>query len=268
MRRVAGSFPGPLPRVRARRRAAAALATALALAGGAVATRAEEPATVRVLAAASLTEVVEGLAKRFEGARVVPSFGASSELARQIKDGAPADVFVSASPDWIDFLREAKALDGDAIVLARNQLVCVAPKGSALRGVGDPKALLARLAKDDRVAIADAGVPAGEYARKSLEHQGLLAGYEPRLVGQKDVRAVLRAVEQGEAQAGFVYATDARVGSVETLFAFDPKTHPPIEYLAAALRGAANPTDARRFVAFLRSESARKLLTDAGFALP
>src|SRR5262249_59673834 len=131
---------------------AAALAAALAVAGGAASpapARAQETATVRVLAAASLTEVVDGLGKRFEGARVVPSFGASSELARQIKDGAPADVFVSASPDWIDLLREAKALDGEAIVLARNQLVCIAPKGSALRGVGDPKALLARLAKGD-----------------------------------------------------------------------------------------------------------------------
>src|SRR5262245_4071806 len=250
------------------RRCAASVLVALALLFAAPLAHAQPTPGLRVLAAASLTEVVGALARRFEGTLVVPSFGASSELARQIKDGAPADVFVSASPDWIDFLREAKALDGDAIVLARNQLVCIAPKGSALRGVGDPKALLARLAKGDHVAIADAGVPAGEYARKSLEHGGLLAGYEPRLVGQKDVRAVLRAVEQGEAQAGFVYATDARVGSVETLFAFDPKTHPPSEYLAAALRGAANPSDARRFVAFLRSETARKLLTDAGFALP
>ena len=229
-----------------------------------------EDASVRVLAAASLTEVVEGLAKRFEGARVVPSFGASSELARQIEDGAPADVFLSASPEWIEFLQKAGALDGAAVVIARNQLVCVVPRESPLaaRGVADPRALLARLGKGDRVAIADEGVPAGEYARESLAHQGLLDAYAPRLVGQKDVRAVLHAVEQGELPAGFVYATDAKVAAVEVLFRFDPASHPPIEYHAAALRGAANPADARRFLGFLTGPAARELLTNAGFALP
>lgn len=225
---------------------------------------------VTVYAAASLTEVVTALAARFEGARVVTSFGSSGELARQIKDGAPADVFVSASPDWIAFLREAGALAGEPVVLARNLLVCVAPEGSPLaaRGVADPAALLAALAPDDLVAIADEGVPAGEYARKALAKLGLLEAYRPRLVGQKDVRAVLHAVEQGELPAGFVYATDAKVAEVELLFAFDPVSHPPIEYQAAALRGATNPDAARRFLEHLRSEAARELLSDAGFALP
>ena len=79
---------------------------------------------------------------------------------------------------------------------------------------------------------------------------------------------MLHAVEQGELAAGFVYTTDARVASVERLFAFDPASHPPIEYHAAALRGAASPAEARRFVAHLRSEKARALLAEAGFALP
>src|SRR5574338_32086 len=218
---------------------------------------AEAPEKLRVLAAASLTEVVEVLAKRFEGAQVVTSFGASSELARQIEDGAPADVFVSASPEWVDFLREAGALDGEAVVIARNELVCIAPKGSPLasRGAADPKGLLGLLEQGELVAIADEGVPAGEYARKALAHAGLLEAYRPHLVGQKDVRAVLHAVERGEVQAGFVYATDARVASVEHLFAFDPASHPPIEYHAAALRGARTPAEARHFVAWLRSET-------------
>jgi molybdate transport system substrate-binding protein len=213
---------------------------------------------------------VEELAQRFEAGRVVASFGASSELARQIRDGAPADVFVSASPEWIDYLREAGALEGEPPLLARNRLVCIAPRASPLaaRGAGDPRALLQALAPEDRVAIADAGVPAGAYARQALDHLGLLEVYGPRLVGQKDVRAVLHAVERGELPAGFVYATDARVASVERLFGFDPASHPPIEYRAAALRGAANPSQARRFVAWLRSEAARALLADAGFELP
>jgi molybdate transport system substrate-binding protein len=251
-----------------RSRLALLLALAAAVAGSSA--QAQEAPTLRVLAAASLTEVVEALGKRFEGAGVVPSFGASSELARQIADGAPVDVFLSASPEWVEFLREKEAIDGDAVVVARNRLVCVAPQGSPLaaRGVADPKALLERLAPGDRVAIADAGVPAGEYARKALAQLGLQGAYAPRLVGQKDVRAVLHAVEQGELPAGFVYATDARVASVEVLFAFDPASHPPIEYLAAALRRAASPAEARRFLAYLRGEAARTLLSQAGFALP
>jgi molybdate transport system substrate-binding protein len=87
-------------------------------------------------------------------------------------------------------------------------------------------------------------------------------------VGQKDVRAVLHAVESGEVAAGFVYATDARLAAVERLFTFDPAAHPPIELLAAALRDSERPAEARGFVAFLRGEAARARLAEAGFALP
>jgi molybdate transport system substrate-binding protein len=179
-------------------------------------------------------------------------------------------VFVSASPDWIDFLRDAGALAGDPIVLARNRLVCIAAKESPLATAraGDLRALLAAIGADGRVAIADAGVPAGEYARASLQHAGVLDAFTPHLVGQKDVRAVLHAVEQGELGAGFVYATDARVAGVDVLFELDPASHPTIEYHAVALRGAANPAEAARFIEFLRGEAARELLAAAGFALP
>jgi molybdate transport system substrate-binding protein len=229
----------------------------------------DDSPALRVLAAASLTEVVEALARSFEGARVATSFGSSSELARQIRDGAPADVFVSASAEWIAFLREADALDGDAALIARNALVCIAPKASPLAGNAlDPGQLLQRLRPGDGVAIADAGVPAGDYARRALAHAGLLEAFEGRLVGQKDVRAVLYAVERGELAAGFVYATDARLAGVERVFAFDPASHPPIEIHAAALRGAERPAEARRFVARLRGEAARALFAEAGFALP
>lgn len=255
-----------------RRLAFSVFAAWLLLASGAGYAESEEgvAAPLRVVAAASLTEVVEALASRFEGGRVATSFGASSDLARQIRDGAPADVFVSASPDWVDFLREADAIAGEPVVVARNALVCVATHGSALAraGVRDPSALLARLAAGDGIAIADEGVPAGEYARKALAKLGLLAALEPRLVGQKDVRAVLHAVEQGELEAGFVYATDAKLARVETLFAFDPATHLPIEYHAVVLRQATNPELAQRFLAYLTSAAARARLSAAGFVLP
>ncbi|HMB69384.1 MAG TPA: molybdate ABC transporter substrate-binding protein [bacterium] len=230
----------------------------------------ERTPPLRVLAAASLTDVVEALAPHFPGARVEASFGASSALARQIRDGAPGDVFLSASPEWIESLREADALAGAPVVLARNRLVCVAgEQGSpAAAGVTDPGSLLSHLGGDGRAAIADRGVPAGEYARASLEALGLLDAFEPRLVGLGDVRAVLRAVESGELPAGFVYATDARTADVTVLFSLDPATHPPIEYQAAVLRGAAHPAEARAFLEFLHGDEARDALSAAGFEIP
>jgi molybdate transport system substrate-binding protein len=240
----------------------------LALPGSAAIAQTEP--TLRVFAAASLTEVVEALAQHFEGARVETSFGSSSALARQIRDGAPADVFVSASPEWIDDLREAGALAGEPIMLARNRLVCIASKGSPLeqRRVSGPSALLDALGPDGRVAIADEGVPAGEYARAALAKLGLQDAYRSHLVGQRDVRAVLHVVERGELPAGFVYGTDAKIADVVVLFAFDPATHPAIEYQAAVLREASHPEQARRFLEYLRSATARTLLTNAGFARP
>jgi molybdate transport system substrate-binding protein len=227
-------------------------------------------APLRVLAASSLTEVVEALAANFAERRVVTSFGASSDLARQIADGAPADVFVSASPEWTAYLVAEETTTGSPLVVARNALVAVAPRDSPLgsAGVDGPGKLLALLEAGDLVAIADRGVPAGEYARAALDALDLARVFEPRLVGQKDVRAVLHAVEQGEVAAGFVYATDAKVARVETLFAFDPNSHPPIEYQAVVVRQSENVDLAQRFLAYLGSELARSRLSAAGFVLP
>ncbi|MBZ0268141.1 extracellular solute-binding protein, partial [bacterium] len=97
---------------------------------------------------------------------------------------------------------------------------------------------------------------------------GVLDGLARRLVGQKDVRAVLHAVERGELDAGFVYATDARIADVVVLFPFDASRHPPIEYRAAVLRGAAQPDLAHGFLAFLRSDAVRAVLAEAGFEVP
>ncbi len=224
---------------------------------------------LRVVAAASLTEVVEALAARFPDGPVVTSFGASSDLARQIRDGAPADVLISASPDWIEFLVDAGRVVDAPVLVARNALVCIAPRSGAAEVPRDPQALAERVtAAGDLVAIADEGVPAGEYARRALAKLGLAAAFERHLVGQKDVRAVLHAVEQGEVAAGFVYSTDAKIADVEVLFAFDPANHPPIEYQAVVLQQSTRPDLARRFLAHLAGESARARLSAAGFVLP
>lgn len=250
-------------------RAGLALALGL-LALGPAAAESDARPELRVLAAASLTDVVEALAARFEPARLRPSFGASSELARQAADGAPGDVFLSASPEWTAFLAEKQALAAPAVVFAGNALVCVAARDSALAqaAVADASALLRRTQPGDRIALGSPGVPAGDYARASLAQQGVLAELEPRLVGLQDVRAVLRAVETREAVAGFVYATDARAAQVALLFRVDPGSHAPIAYTAALLRQSERPELARRFLDFLRGDAARALLVGAGFSVP
>jgi molybdate transport system substrate-binding protein len=223
-----------------------------------------------VLAAASLTEVVAELGERFAPAALEASFAASSELARQIADGAPADVFLSASPEWTAFLRERGALAGEPRVFARNGLVCIAPRDGALlrKGARDLAGLSRALAPGDLVAIADAGVPAGEYARQAIAAAGLAERFRPLLVGRKDVRAVLQSVATGEMNVGFVYATDARAADVTVLFALDPKTHAPIVYEAALVKASTQRALAERFLELLRGDAAEEVLRKAGFALP
>ena len=149
----------------------------------------------------------------------------------------------------------------------RNRLVCIAPEGSALGRAppSTPKELVARIATGDRIAIADAGVPAGDYARQSLAATGDLEALRPHLVGQEDVRAVLRAVDSGQAVAGFVYATDARIAPVVALFSLEPASHDPIAYHAAMTRQASDPALARAFLDHLHSPAARRILAAAGF---
>lgn len=236
--------------------------------GDASARQAEEP-PLRVFAAASLTDVVDVLAQSYDGP-VVSNFGSSSSLARQIRDGAPADVFLSASPRWIDALRQSGALADTPRVLVGNRLVAVAPSGSRLASldVDGPESLLHHLDDDALLAIADDGVPAGEYTRASLRHADVWDAYRPRLVGQRDVRAVLRAVEGGQLPAGFVYVSDAQVAEVEVLFELEPRSHPPIRYQAVVLRGASNLDAARTFLSHLESDDARALFQGAGFSMP
>ncbi len=231
-----------------------------------------EDKTVTVYAAASMTDVVTEVVAGYEGGAVKTSFGSTSELARQIEDGAPADVLVSASRKWADYLKENGRLDADYRVFASNALVCIVPAGSDLKpaAIKDPAALLNQVRQSDvRIAIADEGVPAGEYARSALEGLGLLVHYKRLLVGQKDVRATLRAVESGEVVAGFVYATDARTSDkVEVLFKFDPATHESIDYYVAVVKDARNAKAARAFVDHMFSDKSKAVLEAKGFVLP
>ena len=144
---------------------------------------------------------VEPSFERDHGVDLRASYAASSDLARQIIDGAPADVYVSASKAWIEQVDKAGKLDGSFVVVARNRLVCIAAPGVPRREppLSGLRALFDEVEKSGaKIAIADEGVPAGEYARQAMKSVGLLDGYKSSLVGQKDVRAVLKAVESGE----------------------------------------------------------------------
>jgi len=230
---------------------------------------------VVVFAAASLTDVLQAIAKQGRFTNVKFSFAASSTLARQIEQGAPAQVFVSADEAWMDAVQKAGAvLPGTRRDLASNRLALVAP------GTGEPtappetaeavRALVAQaLAPTDaRIATGDpAHVPVGRYAQAALSSLGLWDTVAPRLARADNVRAALVLVERGEAPLGITYRTDAlQSGKVRVVALFPANSHPPIRYPTALLQGA-GPA-AQRFQEHLFSTAAQAALRDAGFGPP
>ena len=231
------------------------------------------PRKVTIFAAASTANVMNAVAAAFQaqsGIQVRPVFASSSTLARQITQGAPADLFISASVDWMDFVAAKGFLaSGSRVDLLANRLVLIAPAGQAFEiGVVAGFAIERGLG-DGRLALGDPGhVPAGIYAKRALEHLGVWAGVEDRLAYAADVRGALALVERGEAAAGIVYATDAAITrKVMVAGRFPPESHPPILYplaMMAERRSAA----AEDFHAFLQGAEAREIFRAHGFALP
>jgi molybdate transport system substrate-binding protein len=265
--RVAARFPAP------RRIAAAIAGLALALIASLPAR-----ADVLVFAAASTTNAITeiaDLATRQGLARMVPAFAASSALARQIANGAPADIYVSANVRWMDYLDKTGVLARDTRVdLVGNSLVLVAPKGGRLAKLppagtlGNDYPLAAGLG-DGRLALGDpAHVPAGLYAKQALETLGLWTKVSDRLAPAANVRAALALVERGEAGGGVVYATDAAVvaGKVAVIGTFPADSHAPIIYPAAIVAGR-DREDVRRVFAFLASAEAAAVFARHGFTL-
>ena len=232
-----------------------------------------QTAGVTVFAAASLGDVLQGLAKGWAAPALRLSFAASSTLARQIEQGAPADIFISADEAWMDYLARRGRIDAASRrVLATNRLVVVRagpPRAgeppedvAALRGAllaGEP---------DARIATGDpAHVPVGLYAEAALRRLGLWSAVDPRLVRADNVRSALAFVERGEAAAGIVYATDARVARGLRIAArFPAASHAPIRYPAALVAGAAPA--ARAVLARLFTPEAQTALREAGFGAP
>ncbi len=225
--------------------------------------------TVRVAAAASMTEVVTALGGQYTkvtGSAVETDFGASGTLARQIKDGAPADVYISASRQWVDYLKENNLLEGEPLVIARNRIACVARTDSGL----EYKDFAALAASPQKIAVADEGVPLGDYTRQALAKAGVLEGLKSSLVGQADARAVLKAVKSGNLPLAFIYTSDAYMETEElkVLFVVAAELHEPIEYYAAQLKNAKYPKAARGFLLYLQQEKAVDEFSKQGFVVP
>jgi molybdate transport system substrate-binding protein len=228
---------------------------------------------ITVFAAASLGTVLQEVGAAFTAASHVPvtfSFAASSALARQIESGAPADVFVSADQEWMDYLQARGLLAPRTRAnVASNELVLIAPADSTLRlEIAPGFGLAEALGTSGRIATGDpASVPAGRYARDALMSLGVWAGVEKRLAAADNVRTALAFVARGEAPLGIVYATDARVEpKVRIVAVFPASTHKAITYPAAAIgMGSAG---ARAFVLFLQGPGGQAILAQGGFGKP
>lgn len=224
-----------------------------------------------VFAAASLTDSLKQVADIYKsrtGKTVTLSFGASSTLARQIDQGAQADIFFSADTDWMDYLAKgghiATASRKD---LLGNQLVLIAAPDARPAPRIAPGFNLAGALGDGRLALADpASVPAGKYGKAALIALGVWDSIVPKVVNAENVRVALEYVARGEAPYGIVYATDAKVApQVKLAGTFPENTHAPIVY-PVALTATAAP-NARDFLAFLSSAEARAVFEKAGFSL-
>ena len=229
-------------------------------------------ADVVVFAAASLKEAMDDQARQFEAAtgnKVVVSYGASNALAKQIESAAPADAFISADEDWMNYLDQRKlVMPGTRVDLLRNTLVLIAPASSkaALRigpGFGLPAAL-----KQDKLAMANPdSVPAGRYGKSALESLGVWGGVEKQVARAESVRAALALVSRGEAPFGIVYATDAYSDKgVRIVDTFPANTYSPIVYPAAMTARSKSPA-AKPLLDYLRSANARPVWAKYGFGV-
>lgn len=227
---------------------------------------------VKIFAAASLKTALEDVAARYEAAtgdKLTLVFAGTPALAKQIQEGAPADLFFSASTDWMDKLTKAGLVNQDSVVnLLGNSIVLVAPAASTVAVTIAPGFDLAGALGDGRLAVADpTAVPAGQYAKAALEQLGAWSGVADKLAPAQDVRAALAFVATGEAPLGIVYATDAHAEpKVRIVGSFPADSHPAIVYPLGVVAASANP-DAAKVLTFLASNEARPAFETQGFTV-
>ena len=227
--------------------------------------------TLTVSAAISLKESLEEIAKTYEastGNHISFNFDASGKLAAQITQGAPVDVFISADDQLMNKLVQAKQIDNKSVYeIVENSLVLIVPAGKTrIRDFSDLTE-----SGETRVAIGQASiVPAGRYAMQTLKALKLDQPLAPRLVQGQSVREVLTYVEQGEVEAGIVYASDAKLAGerVKIVATADPSTHDKIEYPAGVVTSSAHASLAGKFVTLLGTDAAQKILAQHGFLIP
>ena len=231
-----------------------------------------EPRAVIVFAAASLKNALDAIDEEWHreiGESVTAAYAASSTLAKQIENGAPADLFISADPEWMDYLEQRKLIrPGTRSNLLGNSLVLIAPAGSTVSLTIAPGFPLSAALGDGRLAMADpAAVPAGMYGKAALEKLGVWPSVANRIAAAENVRAALLLVGRGEAPLGIVYATDAAIEPrVRIIATFPPGTHPPIVY-PIALTGSSENSNAAGLLTYLHGAAARAQFQKAGFTV-
>jgi len=229
--------------------------------------------TLTVFAAASTTNAVTEIGDTFANRlrlKFLPSFASSSTLAKQIENGAPADIFLSANMAWMSYLEKEGLIEKETRVdLLSNRIVLIAPSDNPVEKIDIiPGFNLLNLIGNGHLSMGDPDhVPAGIYGQKALESLGIWNSIQNHVARSKDVRAALTLVEQGEAPIGLVYATDAAMTEkVKIIGTIPQSSHPPIIYPVAVIAGKRSPaTD--RFMALLRTPEARAVFEKFGFSI-
>jgi len=235
-------------------------------------TQAQAADKVTVFAAASLTNAMQDIAAQYQkekGVQVVSSFASSSTLARQIEQGAPADLFISADQQWMDYsISKQQIVENTRYTLLGNELVLVAAKASKIDKVEiDDKTQWTKLLGDSRLAVGDPDhVPAGIYAKEALQKLGAWSTLEPKLARASDVRGALALVEREEAPLGIVYGSDAIASKkVKVVGTFPASSHKPVEYPMAIVKDHEKP-EVRAFYDYLKTPAASAIFKQYGFA--
>jgi len=224
--------------------------------------------TLTIFAAASLKNALDDISaewKKTGAAAPVASYASSSVLAKQIEHGAPADIFISADKQWMDYLTQ-RALVGPAHDLLGNRLALICGKDNPLKITIKPHFDLAKALGDGRLSVGDpSNVPAGIYAKEALMKLGVWDSVQSKLAPAADVRAALVLVSRGEAPLGIVYETDAKVDPKVRIAAIFPEdSHAPIRYPVAITTNSHHP-DAGKFMAFLDGPAAKEIFAHYGF---
>lgn len=227
---------------------------------------------ITVFAAASLTNALQEISADYQkktGNEILTSFASSSTLARQIEQGAPADIFISADQQWMDYAVDKKLIeDKTRVTLLGNELVLVAPENSPLKTVAiDKHTDWASLLKDGRLAVGDPDhVPAGIYTKQALQYLGNWAALEPKMARSNSVRAALALVEREEAPLGIVYGSDAVASKkVKVVGIFPEESHLPVEYPIATIKGHSTPA-VKAFSEYLSTPEASDVFKRYGFS--